>query len=127
MKKITLCLALIFPLISWAQTIPSAQRVDWSKAGMTKARLQPSTILDITSFGAVANDTVDDFPAIDSAISTLNGSAGVIYFPAGNYLLRSTISLNADSIVIRGAGSDSTTLSFNFSGTAANSFHIGNG
>lgn len=125
MKRSILFFISLLPLYSIAQTIPAASRVDWSKAGLEGEVPQLSNVADVTAFGAVANDTIDDYPAIQTAMTSLNGGSGVIYFPAGNYLVRSTISLDADSLIIRGAGSDSTILSFNFNGSAANSFHIG--
>lgn len=121
--KNLLFLLLILPFINSAQIIPTGSRVDWSKAGFEGETPDFSTVVDVTQFGAVPNDNTDDYPAVVSAIASLNGGPGVIYFPAGNYRLQSTITLR-DSLVIRGAGSDSTTLTFNFGGSSANSFNV---
>lgn len=126
MKKLLLVLLPFLALHLQAQIIPAAARADWSRAGFQGTVPDYSNVLDITTFGAIANDSIDDYPAIESAILSLHGTAGVIYFPPGNYLVQSTVVLK-DSIILRGAGCDSTTLLFNFGGGAYNSFHIGTG
>ncbi len=125
MRKSALLFVFI-PFLSFAQIIPSAATVDWSKAGFEGEIPAFNNIADVTLFGAIANDTIDDYPAVVSAIASLNNLAGVVYFPAGNYLIKTTITLR-DSLIIRGAGSDSTTLTFHFNGAALNSIHIGYG
>jgi hypothetical protein len=126
MKKVIHLLFCLFPLFSISQIIPVQARADWSIAGFEGTVPNFAQVLDITTYGAIPNDTLNDYAAVDSAIQSLNGSSGVIYFPAGRYIINNTIVLQ-DSLILRGAGADSTTLLFNFGGNAANSFHIGNG
>lgn len=124
-NTLPLCL-LAVSLNSPAQTIVDSLRVDWSTAGFEGSIPAYANIIDVTSFGAVANDTLDDASAVSSAISSLNGNAGVIYFPAGNYVFHSSLNV-PDSTVLRGAGSDSTLFTFNFNDATANSINIATG
>jgi len=126
MKKIFILLFASIATISHSQIIPDSIRVDWSMAGFGGSVPQYSTIADVTAFGAIPNDTIDDYPAVANALVSLNNQSGVIYFPPGNYILKSSVNL-PDSVIIRGAGSDSTTLTFNLNNTTANSFNIANG
>ncbi len=68
------------------------------------------------SFGADATGVNPSNLAMQSAISSLNGNAGVINLPAGTFLFTSSIIL-PDSVILRGAGSTSTLLQFNLNGT----------
>src|SRR6188768_3336998 len=112
--KHTICSLLFFITLNVsAQTLPDSIIVDWTHAGFEGSIPEFPTIVDVTAFGAIAGDTIDDQFSVAIAISSLNGNAGVIYFPPGNYLLNSTVNL-PDSTVLRGAGADSTVLTFNF-------------
>lgn len=109
-----------------AQCLHDSIIVDWTEAGFEGSIPEFANILDVTAYGAIPGDSIDDQPAVASAISALNGNAGVIFFPAGNYLINSSIML-PDSTVIRGTGSDSTLLTFDFGNASANSFNITGG
>ena len=115
MKKYSFLLLLLFVFELGAQVIPPSRRVDWSIAGYQGIIPNPSNIVDVTSYGAVGDGVNDDYQAIVSAVNSLGGNMGVVYFPAGSYLIKSTVDL-PDSIIIRGAGSDSTILLFDLSG-----------
>jgi hypothetical protein len=67
-------------------------------------------------FGAVADGVTDDRQAVVDAIAYLNGRYGVVYFPPGSYLLQSGISL-PDSVIIRGAGSNTSFIKINSTGS----------
>jgi len=123
MKNLLLVISFSIAFYTSAQTIPDSMKVDWTKAGFEGGIPEYSNVVDVTTFGAIAGDTIDDQPAVVAAISSLNGNAGVIYFPPGNYLMNYWINL-PDSTVLRGAGSDSTLLTFNFGNLTSNSFNI---
>jgi len=125
--KQTICSLLFFITLNVsAQTLHDSIIVDWTHSGFEGSIPEFPTIVDVTSFGAIAGDTIDDQPAVANAISSLNGNAGVVYFPPGNYLLKSTVNL-PDSTVLCGAGADSTVLTFNFNNTPGNSINISGG
>lgn len=113
----------LFSQATFAQVIPAERFTDWSGAGYPDSIPDPATVLDVTSFGAVGDGVTDNFSAVSSAINALNGAQGVIYFPAGNYLIGSTLNL-PDSTILRGAGSDSSHLIFNLNGTIGNAINI---
>ncbi len=100
------------PLV--AQTIPTNRVVDWSMAGLAQSIPSYQTIVNITSFGAVGDGTTINDDAFSSALNSLNGKSGVIYFPAGTYLFHSGFSL-PDSTILRGESSQSTFLKFDLS------------
>lgn len=75
----------------------------------------------VTDYGAVPNDSQDDYSAVMSTINAAKNSSGlsIVYFPAGTYNVNSTINLSRTSIstgfsdiVLQGAGSDQTVLQF---------------
>ncbi|MEX0967485.1 MAG: glycosyl hydrolase family 28-related protein [Bacteroidia bacterium] len=111
---------------AYSQVIPSSKRVDWTQVGLESKMDTPSLILNVMDFGVAADAATDDFPAIDSAIQSLNGSPGIIYFPSGIYLVKSTLVL-PDSIILAGFSSDSTTLLFDLPSSGMNCINMGRG
>ncbi len=125
LKKI-LFLLLIINTRLYAQIIPSNVRSIWSGAGVEGAIPSPQNSIDVTLFGAIPNDGLDDFSAVVNAISSLNGNAGVVLFPYGTYNLSSVINL-PDSVILRGGGATQTLLNFNFNNNPNNCFNISRG
>jgi hypothetical protein len=109
-----------------AQVISDSMRVDWSNAGYEGVIPDPQTIIDVSDYGAIPNDNLSDYSAIINAMNALSGYAGVLYFPAGVYNIDSTLNL-VDSTVLRGAGSDSTVLQFDFSNLGGDGIRIWKG
>jgi hypothetical protein len=123
MKSVSLLLFFIITVNVRSQTIPSSRISDWYHTGYPTAIPSPSNIVDVTQHGATGDGITDDASAIAAAISSLNSSRGVIYFPPGHYLMRSTINL-PDSVILRGASADSTFLVFDLSNSIANCINI---
>jgi hypothetical protein len=72
----------------------------------------PTTQFNVMTFGAKGDGSADDTAAIVSALKAAgasNQNGGVIYFPAGTYLVSSKLSLPANTIV-QGAGINSTHI-----------------
>jgi parallel beta-helix repeat protein len=70
-------------------------------------------LTDITDFGAVANDSVDDFSAIQSAINSIpSGGSGTIFVPPGTYKLGQRLQVLNKSIAFIGAGRGVSVLEF---------------
>src|SRR6187551_3433262 len=89
-------IAILFQLCSfltYAQVIPDSLRTEWSYAGVQDFYLDTSNVANVMSFGATGNGITDDHASIVSAITSLNGNSGIVYFPAGSYLIGSTLSL----------------------------------
>jgi hypothetical protein len=67
---------------------------------------------DVRGHGALGNGTADDSAAFVSCIGVLASTGGIIYVPPGVYCVFSGIALTgtAGSIMLRGAGRDSTVI-----------------
>lgn len=73
------------------------------------------TIVNVLDFGARGDGVIDDAPAIRLAIAAAAG--GVVFFPAGTYLIGSKINLSTANVVLRGMGDPTiikaSSVSFN--------------
>ncbi|NQU09468.1 immunoglobulin domain-containing protein, partial [bacterium] len=81
----------------------------WQQAGYPGEIPAPATIVNVLDFGAAGNGVTNDQPAATAAIAALGGGPGVVYFPAGTYLLQSTLYVPA-GVVLRGERSETTVL-----------------
>ncbi|MCB9204163.1 MAG: T9SS type A sorting domain-containing protein [Flavobacteriales bacterium] len=109
---------LLFVFISFsttAQVLETHRITDWSKAGNTEEIAQPSLQINIFDHGADNTGINSCNSAYNSAIQSLNGAAGVIYFPEGEYFFNAAISI-PDSVVLKGESS-ATKLRFNLGGS----------
>jgi hypothetical protein len=113
-KKLLLVFILV-QQIATAQILPADRRTDWSLAGYQDTLPVYGQVVNIMGYGAVGDGIAVNDTAIRNAIAVLNGHSGTIYFPTGNFLFRQSIVM-PDSVVLRGNGADSTTLSFNLNG-----------
>ena len=99
----------------------SSVKLDWERAGYPGITVPVfPLIVDIMTIGGNNSGMVANDIALANAISSLNGADAVIYFPAGNYLFNNSVNLRG-GLIIRGAGSENTTLTFNL---GANSGHL---
>ena len=115
MKNLLVISCLLIAQLSYTQVIPQSRRVDWTLAGYPGNINYPQTMVDVTAFGATGNGVTNDQPAIMAAINSLGGSAGIVYFPPGTYLMTSGISL-PDSVILRGVPYNQSVLKFNMGG-----------
>ncbi|MBI9057353.1 MAG: hypothetical protein JEZ01_06235 [Labilibaculum sp.] len=72
-----------------------------------------SKIYDITSFGAVPNDNLDDTKSIQAAVDAAGkNKGGIVFFPPGTFHVNmdtnrlDIVRINHSNIVMRGSGSD---------------------
>lgn len=97
-----------------AQQLPAERTTNWSLAGMRTDAIEPTRLIDASTYG-LPNDGVT---VADTVWATIMDSAVVapciIQLPAGEYLFKTPWNL-PDSVVVRGAGSDSTKLYFDLS------------
>jgi len=111
------CFFLLYnSIFSQTQTLESDRSVNWSLSGFRGTIPSPSNEINIEDFGGIGDSIFDNSTAFQSALNSLNGNPGVIIFPTGNYFFTTRIDLT-DGIVLRGAGSDSTTLRFDLGGS----------
>ena len=59
---------------------------------------------DVRKYGAVGDGSTDDSAAAAAAVSALNGTGGIIYFPKGAYLIDDAALQNLDRVTIIGDG-----------------------
>ncbi len=124
MKKYVFLLAFYIASLSlYSQVIPFNRTSNWAETGYGDSIPEPSNIVDVMNFGAVADGIADDYAAVSAAIASLGGMQGVVYFPPGVYKIGTSINL-PDSIVLRGASSDSTHLKFDLQGAVGNCINI---
>lgn len=113
-------------LLSHAQLIPVQRSTAWNHSGYPDSIPDPALIADVSAFGAIGDGIANDYPAVLSAINSLGGLQGVVYFPPGTYKIGSSLHL-PDSVILRGAGADSTHLLFNLAGSVTNCINISGG
>lgn len=88
---------------------------------ITGAVPKSTLVVNVKDFGALGNNTGDDAPAINTAVTALGAAGGVLYFPPGDYRLGSSTVINlAAPITVMGSGPGATTirLSSAFSGAS---------
>ncbi len=121
-EKLALCLLLLCPLSSHAETsrLFGANGMLWDRAGRLtdfsfagyhsgeSALPRPPIKANVKDFGARGDGTTDDTAAFLQAIESTDD--GTILIPAGKYILTDIIEIQKPNIVLRGEGPDKTTL-----------------
>ncbi|KAL4419397.1 hypothetical protein ABPG77_003371 [Micractinium sp. CCAP 211/92] len=87
---------------------------DFSHAGY-KDSDEPLPVLDVhynvvEDFGAKGDGVTDDTAALQAAVAAANSQPGVMYLPAGSYLLSKPLAVLSSGVVIRGAGENATRI-----------------
>ena len=97
---------MIYPLLCIAATMPIP---DFTRAGMQSSieALIPKHTVSASTFGAVADDNVDDSNAIQQAIDAVSLHGGTVALPSGRLILEKRITVRADNVRLQG---DNTTL-----------------
>jgi hypothetical protein len=93
-----------------ALTIPEDRRIIW-QPGVPGGIPNYSSGINVTSYGANGNDTLDDTAAINKALAAAQPNTAVI-IPAGTYYLSGTITIGKNNIALRGEGYQKTKLIF---------------
>lgn len=106
MKKGLLLLFLISPCFAegprFRHKEPSAQlefETVYQDLRKLSSKKQNVIRIDVTDYGAVPNDTVDDFESISSALTAARQKRRGIYIPGGTYLVSSSFTLTYDNIL----------------------------
>lgn len=77
----------------------------------SRTRASELPVFNVKDFGVVGNGSVDDTAAINNAQMLIASTGGVLYFPAGTYLISGNgIVLRKSNIVFRGESKDLTIL-----------------
>ena len=92
----------------------STRLSDWSRAGYMSGSLSiptPRVTINARTAGAKGDGVTDDTAALQAAINTAAArGGGVIYLPAGKYIVSSPLLISNSNIVIRGQGLEKTTI-----------------
>lgn len=81
-----------------------------------------SRSVSVTDFGATGGNSGDQAAAINSAITSLGGNGGIVYFPPGLYRLggSTVITLPANTVLMgAGPGASAITIGSSFTGAQA--------
>jgi hypothetical protein len=65
---------------------------------------------NVKDYGAKGDNSTDDSAAIQAAVNDICGADGILYFPPGGYLLKTTITFPNKSFSIFGSGPTATFL-----------------
>lgn len=109
-----LCLLLQSP--TFGQSLSSSRRVNWAQGVSKNTYPYPTQTINFITAGGnntgnVANDSI-----MNSVLAIIGSSGAIVYFPAGQYLFNSKITLK-QNVVIQGESANSTTLKFNLGGS----------
>ncbi|MFE5188818.1 glycosyl hydrolase family 28-related protein [Streptomyces sp. NPDC056628] len=81
------------------------------RRGGDPRRPRPRLVADVRAFGAVPDGTTDCAPAINRAIAAAGrAGGGTVTLPPGTFRIDDVIRVGHSNVVLRGAGSDRTTL-----------------
>lgn len=100
-----------FSQLKAQEIIPDDRRIDWSPGIPGGIPEVSGPIYNVVDYGADIMGVEDSRPAILQAISQIPASGGVVYFPPGKYRIASTITIDKNHVVLRGAGWSSRLLS----------------
>lgn len=65
---------------------------------------------NVRTWGAVGDGSTNDQAAIQAAFNALPTTGGTVYFPPGNYLVTTTITVPDKSVLVKGAGKFNTRI-----------------
>ena len=114
-KIIIIFFFLCFNVDTQSQTIPNSRICDWSQAGLTNPLCHPDSVYNILDYGGNPDGITSNDQAFQNVMNAIGGSAGMIYFPSGDFHFNSTLTLT-NNIVLKGNSSEHTTLSFDLNG-----------
>ena len=121
MKNLTILVFLLYTVLIFdiypqiGVIIPVERTVDWRYPGLnSESPVSTNRLISVKKYGAKGDGISDDTYPVNKAIEEAkNNTTGisVVYFPEGNYYLTGTLSIGSN-IVLKGAGSEKTQLSF---------------
>ncbi len=85
--------------------------IDFSRAGRERPLNQPTSQVDVTAFGAVSGDGLDDAHAINAALDQLKDTGGTVLIPKGEWQLDSIVYVKSSHTTLMGNPDGGTILS----------------
>src|SRR6476646_2650826 len=70
-----------------------------------KLRDKGTYVYDVKAYGALGDGSTDDTAAVQSVITAISSTGGVVFFPPGTYIFASALDLKAThNVILRGQG-----------------------
>lgn len=94
-----------------AQVIPASRDFSsgWRHAGIEGDIPTPNRIVSVRNYGVQGLGQTNEQTGIQNAINALGGAGGVVYFPAGTYIINSSLTIKSN-VVLRGERSFNTQI-----------------
>lgn len=89
----------------------ATQDIDFSRAGREQPLTQPTLRVDVTAFGAVPNDGIDDSRAFNEALDSVGTTGGTVYVPEGVWTIEHVVHMRSDQTHLIGGNNGGTILS----------------
>ncbi|MFC2088240.1 right-handed parallel beta-helix repeat-containing protein [Calditrichota bacterium] len=105
MILITLLASINFPY-TFANECNSGQSAESSSNINYNLLSKNSDLFNIKDFGAAGNGKTDDTDAVQKAIKSAGKNGGIVFFPAGTYLIKSSL-IPESNIILMGVGNKS--------------------
>jgi hypothetical protein len=98
-------------LSAQAQVIPASRDFSsgWRHAGIEGDIPTPNRIISVRNYGVLGLGLTNEQTGIQNAINALGGTGGVVYFPAGSYIINSSLTIKSN-VVLRGERSFNTQI-----------------
>lgn len=115
--KVSVCLTVLLVMALGAGTA-HAKLLHQSGGTVSRGR-----VVNVRDFGAVGNGLADDTKAIQAAINAASrtGGGGVVYIPAGHYLISKTLVIqDTTRLILRGAGAGGFGVPYMFNKPRSN-------
>jgi hypothetical protein len=98
-----------------AQTLPSSRGTNWQNAGLIDTIFSGFIIIDLQNYGIIGDGLQANDSILNELINLPSISGKVLLFPSGTFLFNNPITLN-DSTILKGQGSNLSTLKFDLGG-----------
>lgn len=103
--------ALLIPMMIFSQSLPSSRGTDWSLAGLSEEKIDPSIIVNFLEEGGINDGASPNDSVFQEVLRQYSGNPMILYFPVGRYVFQQALHL-PDHFILRGEGADSTVLLF---------------
>jgi hypothetical protein len=84
--------------------------------GVGEIPLLEGRVIDVTKYGVIADDDIDDSKALQKALEAAHKARGpvIVKFPQGKILISEILRINRSNIVLRGSGSGKNGTNLHF-------------
>jgi len=112
MKKFLTAISILIIIYQsgFSQILTPDRRINW-KPGITEEFPEEREEFDVMDYGAIGDGQTDDTPAFINAIKAIPGSGAILFIPAGEYLIKKTLTIDK-GVLIKGEGFERSRLFF---------------